>query len=165
MKQRKRMPKIQGKGNTRNSSSYFSKHNYSSCSGYYAHEITGKEGESMEIIERIECGEDKKLYRSLYDENGNLLQKSAIGEENQKNSSAPEIVIKTDGIVGTEIFVNGKKLDGVRGFRFQQNALENKGLPILQLDLKATNVTLETKAIPKLPYPFSEFYVEKSMSD
>lgn len=77
----------------------------------------------------------------------------------------PSIVIKTDGITGTEIYVNGNKLEGVRGFCFKQSAQEKKGLPILQIDLQATDVTLETKAVPKLPYPFSEFYVMKTTSD
>lgn len=70
----------------------------------------------------------------------------------------PKIIIKSDGITGTQIYVDGNKLNGVRGFCFKQNAQEEKGLPILQINLVATDVTLETQAIPQLPYPFSEFY-------
>ncbi len=70
----------------------------------------------------------------------------------------PKIRIRTDGIIGTEILINGKRLDGVTGFRFIQSCKENNGLPRLQIDLKATDVTLEAKIIPEAPYPYSEFY-------
>lgn len=71
---------------------------------------------------------------------------------------APEIKIKTDGVMGTEIIVDGVRLKGVRGFSFQQRAGE---LPVLQIDMQATDINMDTKAIPQLPYPFTEFYVEK----
>lgn len=71
----------------------------------------------------------------------------------------PEIVIKTNGITGTEIYIDGRKLDGVTGFRFSQDYKENSGLPRLQIDLKATNVTLETQMLPELPYPYNSHYV------
>ena len=71
----------------------------------------------------------------------------------------PEIVIRTNGIWGTEVFVNGKKLSGVLGIQFRQSFKENKGLPILQIDMKATNVALETKMLPALPEPFAGHYL------
>lgn len=74
------------------------------------------------------------------------------------NERKPEILIKTNGITGTEIYIDGKKLSGVTGFRFSQSYKENDGLPRLQIDLKATNVTLETTVIPELPKPFDRFY-------
>lgn len=76
-----------------------------------------------------------------------------------KNERKPEITIRTNGITGTEILVDGKKLDGVTGFRFSQSYKENSGLPILQIDLKATNVSLDTQMLPALPEPFNEHYV------
>lgn len=71
----------------------------------------------------------------------------------------PQILIKTNGITGTEVFIDGKKVDGVTGIRFSHDYRENSGLPILQIDLKATNINLETKMLPALPSPFSEHYL------
>lgn len=79
-----------------------------------------------------------------------------------KNERKPEIIIKTNGITGTEIFIDGKKLEGVTGYRFSQSHNDNHGLPRLQIDLKATNVTLETSVIPELPEPFNRFYTISS---
>lgn len=76
-----------------------------------------------------------------------------------KNERKPEITIRTNGITGTEIFVDGKKLDGVTGFRFSQSYRKNSGLPILQIDLKATNVSLDTQILPALPTPFKSHYI------
>lgn len=73
----------------------------------------------------------------------------------------PEILIKTKGVLETEVYVEGRKLEGVTGIKFIQNR-EMHGVPRLQIDLRATNVTLDTKAIPELPYPFSEFYELKN---
>lgn len=78
------------------------------------------------------------------------------------NLRKPEIIIKTDGITGTKIFVDGKKLEGVVGFRFTQSYKDNNGLPVLQIDLKATNVTLDAKMIPTLPEPFKGRYLSIS---
>ncbi|MCI9357785.1 MAG: hypothetical protein HFH59_09640 [Lachnospiraceae bacterium] len=76
-----------------------------------------------------------------------------------ENERKPEITIRTNGIAGTEILVDGKKLDGVTGFRFSQSYKENSGLPILQIDLMATNVGLDTQMLPELPEPFNGHYV------
>lgn len=76
-----------------------------------------------------------------------------------KNEKKPEITIRTNGITGTEILVDGKKLDGVTGFRFSQSYKENSGLPILQVDMKATNVSLDAQMLPALPEPFNGHYV------
>lgn len=74
----------------------------------------------------------------------------------------PQILITTDGITNTKVFVDGKELKGVTGIRFSQNYKENHGLPILQLDLKATNVTLDTKMLPTLPEPYKNHYISVS---
>lgn len=49
-----------------------------------------------------------------------------------KNERKPEVLIRTNGITGTEIIIDGKKLEGVTGIRFAQSYKENNGLPILQ---------------------------------
>ena len=72
----------------------------------------------------------------------------------------PEIVIKTDG-PRTKIFVDGKKLEGVKGYRLTQDVRENNSLPVLQIDLAATNLTLETECIPELPDMYKPFYCIK----
>ena len=71
----------------------------------------------------------------------------------------PEIVIKTDGIVNTEVFINGEKLDGVISVRFFHSYQRNSGIPSLQIDLDATNVRLDTKMLPALPEPFRSHYL------
>ena len=60
-----------------------------------------------------------------------------------ENIRKPQILIQTDGITNTKILIDGKELPGVAGVRFSQSYKENKGLPVLQIDLKATNVTLD----------------------
>jgi len=66
----------------------------------------------------------------------------------------PRIEINTDGII-TTIKCNGEKLEGVRGFSLSQNAGE---IPILRLDLNATNLTVDGFMCPELPEVFKPFY-------
>lgn len=77
----------------------------------------------------------------------------------QENKRKPEILIQTDGITKTKVIIDGKELEGVTGVRFSQSYKENSGLPILQIDMKATNVTLDAKMLPALPEPFSHHFV------
>lgn len=77
----------------------------------------------------------------------------------QENKRKPEILIQTDGITKTKVIIDGKELEGVTGVRFSQSYKENSGLPILQIDMKATNVTLDAKMLPALPEPFSHYFV------
>lgn len=79
-----------------------------------------------------------------------------------KNTRKPQILIQTDGIQNTKVFVDGKELTGVAGIKFSQNYKENKGLPVLQIDLKATNVTLDAKMLPALPEPYNGQYISVS---
>ena len=79
-----------------------------------------------------------------------------------KNTRKPQILIQTDGIQNTKVFVDGKELTGVAGIKFLQNYKENKGLPVLQIDLKATNVTLDAKMLPALPEPNNGQYISVS---
>ena len=71
----------------------------------------------------------------------------------------PHIKITTDGITDTRLFIDGKEVQGVTGIHFSQNYKQNAGVPILQIDLKATDVELDIKRIPELPEPFNRFYV------
>ena len=73
-----------------------------------------------------------------------------------------EIKIKTEGI-HAKILVDGKELKGVRGYRFSHNVCESEGLPVFQIDLDATHVTLETDRLPALPHPFNQHYIPISL--
>lgn len=73
----------------------------------------------------------------------------------------PEIVIKTDGTI-SELFVDGKKLEGVTNYYFTHDKRENNTLPKLLIELKATNITLDAKMLPTLPEPFSGHFVSIS---
>lgn len=77
-----------------------------------------------------------------------------------ENTRKPEIKIITDG-KKSEIFVDGKKLEGVIGYKVVHSTKDEHALPRLQIDLRATNVTLDADMIPALPEPFSSFYVSK----
>ena len=79
-----------------------------------------------------------------------------------ENIRKPQILIQTDGITNTKIFIDGKELPGVAGVRFSQSYKENKGLPVLQIELKATNVTLDAKMLPALPEPYKGQYISIS---
>ena len=74
-------------------------------------------------------------------------------------TSTPRVRISTNGITKTKIHIDGEELKGVTGVRFLQNYKENNGLPILQIDMQATNVELDAKMLPALPEPFSKHYV------
>ena len=79
-----------------------------------------------------------------------------------ENTRKPQILIQTDGIQNTKVFVDGKELTDVAGIRFSQSYKENKGLTVLQIDLKATNITLDTKVLPALPEPYKGQYISVS---
>jgi hypothetical protein len=51
----------------------------------------------------------------------------------------PKIEIKTDGSI-SQIYVDGKKLDGVRSYKLEQTV---NGIPILTLDLNAFDVSVD----------------------
>lgn len=70
----------------------------------------------------------------------------------------PRITIETDG-VKSNVLVDGEKLNGVVGIQFTQNCRESGGLPKLQIDLNAMNVTLDSQILPGLPEPFRKFYI------
>ncbi len=69
----------------------------------------------------------------------------------------PEIVIKENDSK-TEIFINGKLVDGACRYSVEHEGGE---MPILRLDFPAIHMTLEGKMIPKLPEIFNGFYVPR----
>lgn len=71
----------------------------------------------------------------------------------------PEITIKTLGGPLAEVYVDGRKLDGVKGYNLTHKAGE---LPQITLELNATNVTVETMILPELPEPYRHSYVSIS---
>lgn len=72
----------------------------------------------------------------------------------------PEIVIKTVGGSGAKVYIDGNELYGVKGYSLTHKAGE---LPQLTLNMKATNVTVETQVLPALPPPYDSFYVSKQL--
>ena len=70
------------------------------------------------------------------------------------------IRIKNKGATA-EIYVDGKKVPGVRGYSIEHKAGE---LPIVQLDLVGTDLTFDGDlVIPALPEVFKPFYEIKTM--
>ncbi len=69
----------------------------------------------------------------------------------------PNIVIKTNGI-HAKLYLNGKELLYVRGYSITHDAAN---LPVLQISLTATDVTLEGDMLPALPEPYKDYYVSK----
>lgn len=69
----------------------------------------------------------------------------------------PHIEIKNIGIF-TEVFVDGKKINGVRKVKFEHGV---PNAPVLQLELIATDMAIDTKNIPELPDVFKPFYEKK----
>lgn len=66
----------------------------------------------------------------------------------------PHILIKTSGNKA-KIFVDGEELKGVRRVKFEKTGL---GTPILNIDLIATDMTIDSYLIPELPEVFRGFY-------
>lgn len=75
-------------------------------------------------------------------------------------NKVPHIKITTgNNCCSTEIFIDGKKVKGVRKVSFCKTA---GTLPILQLDLLATDMEIDAAMIPALPEIFKPFYVERN---
>lgn len=61
----------------------------------------------------------------------------------------------------TEIFIDGKRLEGVRSVNYRHD-LSIRPDPYLIIEMKATDLTIDTTQIPELPYPYSEFYTRRN---
>lgn len=68
----------------------------------------------------------------------------------------PKFEISTDGVI-TTIKCDGKVVKGVRAFALSQKAGE---IPILTLDLNATDLSVDGTMLPELPEVFRPFYEE-----
>lgn len=71
------------------------------------------------------------------------------------------ILIKTSGI-RTELFIDGKKVNGVREITFEKKAGE---APVVCVDLKAVDMEIDGELIPELPEVFKPFYALKEPSE
>lgn len=69
--------------------------------------------------------------------------------------SAPHIEINQNGAIA-EIFIDGKKLNGVRKIGFEYECKNHA--PVLKLELLATDMTIDTQVIPELPEVYKGFY-------
>lgn len=80
--------------------------------------------------------------------------------------SAPKIEIKNNGDIFTQVFIDGQEIHGVREIRFIASSCNKKyEIPEVELKLLATDLAIETKVMPKLPYPFSDYYIPKFRHD
>lgn len=52
--------------------------------------------------------------------------------------------VKDNGSVITEVYIDGKKIEGVRSCKFEQSA---GGVPVLRLDINALNVSIDSPAV------------------
>lgn len=73
----------------------------------------------------------------------------------------PHIEVKTDGCQA-KIFINGERIDGVKGVSFEHKA---GAIPILHIDLLATDMTIDAVTIPILPEIYQPFYELKKPSE
>lgn len=51
---------------------------------------------------------------------------------------------KDNGSIITEVYIDGKKIEGVRSCEFKQSA---GSVPVLQLDINALNVSIDSPAV------------------
>ena len=58
----------------------------------------------------------------------------------------------------TEVFINGRKIEGVRKVSFEHDSAKR---PILQLEFLATDTTIDCIRIPELPDAVKPFYEKK----
>ena len=108
----------------------------------------------------------KSDYRSLHNEvcqavawTLSVENKKRMEEENM--NKMPHIKITTgNDCCSTEVFIDGKKVEGVRKVSFCKTA---GTLPVLQLDLLATDMEIDAKVIPALPEIFQPFYIERNI--
>lgn len=71
--------------------------------------------------------------------------------------NAPHIEINQSGVTA-EIFVDGEKLNGVRKICFEYECKNH--VPVLKLELLATDMTIDTQVIPELPEVYKGFYIK-----
>ena len=67
----------------------------------------------------------------------------------------PHIEIKQDGIV-TEVFIDGKKVDGVRKISFERE--QSNDVPVLKMEFLASDMKINSTIVPDLPDVLKPFY-------
>lgn len=67
----------------------------------------------------------------------------------------PHIEIKQEGVL-TNVFIDGQKITGLRKISFQHEAGNNA--PVVQMELRAADMAIDTNVIPELPEIFKGFY-------
>lgn len=77
-----------------------------------------------------------------------------VGGKNME--SVPHIEIKIDG-VNTKMLIDGKELKGVRSYCLSHDS-ETK-VPVLKINLLATDLSLDANMIPTLPEAYQEHYI------
>ncbi len=76
-------------------------------------------------------------------------------------SRVPHIKITTgNNCCSTEVFIDGKKVKGVRKVSFCKKA---GTIPTLQMELLATDMEIDAEVIPALPEVFRPFYCKKCL--
>lgn len=71
----------------------------------------------------------------------------------------PRVEIRSDGGV-TEIYIDGKRLEGVLSFSLEQDPMKDLN-PILTLKMKCCFFDVSTTSVPLLPAPWKWFYTLK----
>lgn len=69
----------------------------------------------------------------------------------------PKVVIRNKGRV-TKIFVDGEELKGVKSVKFSHGALDTE-FPVINIELLAEQLRLETAQIFALPEVYRPYYV------
>lgn len=84
---------------------------------------------------------------------------SLIDKRGEKIEITPKIRIVNEGGIYTEIFINNKKVNGVKAVRFSQDA---GNFPVLQLDFSITDIEIDVATIPDLPEILKPFYEKRN---
>lgn len=73
----------------------------------------------------------------------------------------PKVEIKADGAFG-QVFIDGKKIAGVNGLRYEHNCNQ---CPKLYLEINTPNLSIDANLIPELPEVYKSFYVARRSVD
>ena len=72
-------------------------------------------------------------------------------------TEVPHILIKSDGCF-SDIYVDGKKIEGVRKISFLHETGVNNNIPIISVEFPARDVVLDCRLAPSLPDFYKPFY-------
>jgi len=74
----------------------------------------------------------------------------------------PHILIKANGCF-SDIYVDGKKIEGVRKISFLHEVGVNNNTPIISIEFPARDVVLDCRLAPSLPDIYKPFYRDISL--